>query len=527
MAAGGCPGTDPSDATTASQPLAANGTVEDSWMFRAAENPEMLAPFEHQDETGQAWLGVYHNDLNAAFGPLESRCEPSAGPLAARAAAGFPCVGLARIHLEQATTYQAAAEIDRIARRQFYAHRLDRPEEVLTSLHEAYFSGINLVLSGATAEGTALLATYAESEGALPLLAFLARRVVAGGSDPLVSRIWGDSTVEAPADSSLGDLPDAPETAAYRARLAVMEAVAKGDVDGALSRLEAVKVSTLDLQEQLEQRTDTGETVQVMLSHFDSAYLRSLSWLHALAAKRALGGAAELQLLDVEADVLLGRPTNLPAVAPTVADGLAFVVFSSWPTPTDRLEALRPGARPAVISRLGSADPGLIVSGPAKVSDLDTFVRLSNSLKDRLTTAIRTAGNSNMDIGMGLSERFLGRLLIDGARDIQLGTDTRLDAVEGKDMATAGVAARSLLEMAVDKNPAPPSQKLRQARISFRNDPTLLVDMARAELDTKRPYYANDYIRPLTEVYPELIPVREGLTALDSAWNPMRAGAVR
>jgi hypothetical protein len=169
----------------------------------------------------------------------------------------------------------------------------------------------------------------------------------------------------------------------------------------------------------------------------------------------------------------------------------------------------------------------LIATAQQKVADLDDFVRLSNSVKDRLTIAIRAAGNSNMDIGMGLSDRFLGRLMIDGARDIQMGTDTALDAVEGKDMATAGVAARSLLETALDKNPAPPSQMLKQARISFRNDPTLLVALARANLDTKRPYYANEYIRPLTIVYPELIPVRDALAALDSAWNPMRAGAVR
>jgi len=524
----GCPGdsTDPGD-SAGSQPLAASATVQDSWMFRAAETPAILEPFEKQDVSGQAWLGVYHNDLVEAYNQLDGLCTPSTADLASRAAAGYPCVGLARVHLEQATTFSIAAEIDRIARRQFYAHRAERPEEVLASVHEAYFSGVNLVQSGARAEGAALLTAYAEADEALPLLATLAKRILAGESDPLVARIWGDSSQEAPADATLGELPTSSETQAYVARLRVMEQVAKGNVAEALSALGTVPVTQLDLQEKLEQKTETGEVVHVVLSHFDSAYLRSLARLRALAAKEAIGGAEGLKLLDVEADLLLGRSPTLPARAPSVIDGLAFVVFSGWPTPSDRLEALRSGARPAVISRLGSADAGLIASASAKVADPDAFVRLSNSVKDRLTTAIRAAGNSNMDIGMGLSERFLGRLLADGAQDIQLGTDTRLDADEGKDMATAGVTARSLLEMAVDKNPAPPSTQLRKARISFRNDPPLLVSMARAELDTKRPYYANDYIRPLTEVYPEFIPVREGLAALDSAWNPMRAGAVR
>ncbi len=67
-------------------------------------------------------------------------------------------------------------------------------------------------------------------------------------------------------------------------------------------------------------------------------------------------------------------------------------------------------------------------------------------------------------------------------------------------MELGGASARSLLEGALDKNPAPPSQALRDARISFRNDPTLLMALAHANLDTKRPYYANGHVRPPTEV---------------------------
>lgn len=496
-------------------------------MFRAAQEPEILAPFEAQNAVGQAWLGLYHNDLKSAINPLQSGCSPSAKALAERAAEGFPCVGLARIHLEQANTYLAAAEVDRIARRQFYLHRKERPEEVLASTHEGYFSGINLVLSGATEEGNALLTAYASSDAADPLLAALANAVTAGGADALVQRIWGSAAPDAPADASLGSLPTSADTSGYSVRLEFMQAVARGDIDAALSRMGSVPTSKPDLEERLEQQTEGGETLNVVLGHFDTAYLRSLARLHALAAKRATGGAPDLALLDAEADLLLGRTPTLPDSAPAVKEGIAFVVFSSWPTPSDRLASLKNGARPPVIARLGTTEAGLISSPSDKVSDLDAFVRLSNSVKDKLTEAIRGAGMSNMDAGMGLSDRFVSRLMIDGAHDIQAGMDTRLDAAEGKDMVTAGVAARSLLEMAFDKNPAPPSQNLKQAQISFRNDPPLLVDLARANLDTKRPYYANDYIRPLTVVYPELIPVRDGLAALDSAWNPMRAGAVR
>ena len=504
----------------------ATASVEDSWMFRAVETPEILGPFEAQNAVGQAWLGLYHNDLKAALTPMEGACTPSPKPLADRAGDGYPCVGLARLHLEQAATYIGASEVDRIARRQFYLHRAERPEDVLASTHETYFSGLNLVLSGLPAEGNTLLTSYAASDNALPLLAALATRIAAA-DDPLVARIWGDAADDAPTSASLGDLPASADTSGYAIRLAIMESVARGEIDAALATLQSVPHANPDLQERLEQETDTGERVEVVLSHVDSAWLRSLGRLHALAAKRATGGAGDLALLDAEADLLLGRSVTLPETAPSLEDGIAFVVFSGWPTPSDRLEALRPNARPSVISRLGAAEPGLIGSGKSKVDDLDAFVRLSNSVKDRLTEAIRGAGGSNMDVGMGLSDRFLSRLMADGARDIQLDTDTRLDAKEGKDMATAGVAARSLLEMALDKNPAPPSRKLKQARISFRNDPPFLVDLALANLDTKRPYDANEYIRPLTEVYPELIPVRDGLAALDSAWNPMRAGAVR
>lgn len=496
-------------------------------MFRAAETPTILKPFETQDAVGKAWLSLYHNDLKQAYSDFDKACTPSAKSLADRAADGFACVGLARVSLELATTYQAAGEVDRIARRQFYMHRDDRPEDVLASVHEGYFSGLNLVLSGDAAGGNARLTAYAATTTADPLLAALATRIADGGADPLVARIWGGATEDAPGDSSLGDLPASAATEAYRKRLDLMVAVARGDLDAGMTQLRVLDPGRPDLEERLEQKSDTGETLQVTLGHFDSALFRAVSRLYALKAKAASGGAGDLALLDAEADLLLGRNAALPAAAPTVADGIAFVVFSSWPTPSDRLQSLDPKARPPVIARLGAVDSGLLVPANSKVSDLDGFIDLSNSLKARLTEAIRGTGSANMDTGMGLSDRFLGRLLIDGAHDIQAGMDTRLDGDDPKDMATAGVAARSLMELAFDKNPAPPSMQLKQARISFRNDPPALVDLARANLDTKRPYYANDYIRPLTEVYPELIPVRDGLAALDSAWNPMRAGAVR
>jgi hypothetical protein len=132
-----------------------------------------------------------------------------------------------------------------------------------------------------------------------------------------------------------------------------------------------------------------------------------------------------------------------------------------------------------------------------------------------------------MDTDMVLSERFRGQLLRERAAHYQASFDVRLDEAIGADIATAGVAARSLLELALDKNPAPPDSTLRAARISLRNDPTLLMALARAELDTRRPSEANDYVRPLTSVYPELVPLRDALTLLDTAWNPPRVGAVQ
>ncbi|MEE2829521.1 MAG: hypothetical protein VX498_10050, partial [Myxococcota bacterium] len=68
---------------------------------------------------------------------------------------------------------------------------------------------------------------------------------------------------------------------------------------------------------------------------------------------------------------------------------------------------------------------------------------------------------------------------------------------------------------------------LKAAWISSRNDPPSLLALARAELDTRRPYEANGYIRPLTGIFPELVPVRDALTILDTAWNPPRPGAVQ
>ncbi|MCO4768922.1 MAG: hypothetical protein KDA24_02755 [Deltaproteobacteria bacterium] len=504
--------------------------ISESWMFKVAERPELLAPMEKQGVVGNAWLDLYHNDLRTAVNAFGKACTPSAKSYADRAADGFPCVGLARTHLEKGTTLAQGAEIDRVARRQFYAHRRDRPEDVLASVHQDYFEGLNLLRSGDEAKGKELLGAYAGNAAADPLLAHLAKTISAGwGSDPLISRMWGSAKEYAPADATLGELPTSEATASYALRLVVMQAVARGDYDGATANLRPVKDNIADMLEKLEQSQESGEKLEVALFHFDSTYLRTLARWNGLAAHRATAGAGDLGMLVAEADILLGRAATIPTEAPSIEDGLAYVVFSGWLSPADRLADLSGTGQPASLIRLGKAFPGLSSSAAAKLSDLDAFVGLSNELKATLREKIRGTGpeGHNMDQGMGLSERFLGRLLLDGATDLQRAMDVRLDEKAGSDMETAGVSARSLLESAMDKNPTPPNQQLRNARISFRNDPTLLMELARANLDTKRPYYANDYIRPLTEVYSELIPVREGLAALDSAWNPARAGAVR
>jgi len=530
----GCPGDDgdssPGDGGSAASTDAGStsGGIQDSWMFRVVEAPERLAPMEKQGEIGNAWLSLYHNDLRGAARSFESACTPSAKPYADRAGDGFPCIGYARAQLELAHVFEENADIDRVARRQFYAHRRDRPEDVLASTHQDYFEGLTLLRSGDEATGRELLTAYVGSDGKDELLAFVAQKLLDGwGSDPLVERIWGTSGADAPADATLGSLPDTAETAAYKARLQFMEALAKGDVEGAEGLLRPIPLDKADLLETLEQG-EGAEKLTVSLFHFDSSFLRAYARYHALEAEGALGGAADLELLGAEARILLGRDANLPSSAPSVADGLAFVVFSGWLTPDDRRTDLA-GGRPASLVRLGKEHAGLSIPPKDKVSDLDAFIGLSNQLKGQLQEAIRGVGpeGGSMDTGMGLSERFLGRLLLDGALDVISGMDVRLDAKEGSDMETAGVGSRALLEAAMDKNPSPPSQLLKRARISFRNDPPLLTALARANLDTKRPYYANDYVRPLTEAYPELIPVREGLAALDSAWNPARAGAVR
>jgi len=499
-------------------------------MYAVAADPGLLAPMEKEGAVGNAWLDLYHNDLGNAIGAFGSACTPSTKSYADRTADGFACVGQARALLEKAQTLAGAAEIDRVARRQFYAHRRDRPEEVLASTHQDYFEGVNLLRSGAVDAGSALLTAYAGSASADPMLAALATKIAQGhSSDPLVSRIWGTESAFAPADATLGELPVSTLTAAYATRLAMMVAVAKGDVPASTRLLLAVQPNDADVLEKLEQAQGSGDPLEVSLFHFDSTFLRSLARWNALAAKDALADAPDLGMLTAEADLLLGQAANIPASAPSIVDGLAFVVFSGWLSPADRLQDLQGTGRPASLVRLGEAESGLLIAPRDKLSDLDAYVRLSNALKGQLTEAIRGTGpeGGNMDAGMGLSERFLGRLLLDGATDLQRSLDVRLDKAPGADMESGGVPARSLLEGALDKNPTPPSQSLRNARISFRNDPTLLMELARANLDTKRPYYANDYIRPLTQVYPELIPVREGLAALDSAWNPARAGAVR
>jgi hypothetical protein len=268
-------------------------------------------------------------------------------------------------------------------------------------------------------------------------------------------------------------------------------------------------------------------TSDVDLAHGEPVLQSTLSRLHALQALEAVGEAADLGLLKAHAEALLGRTPSVPSEVPNLADGLALVVFSTSMTPEDLRAGVVDGA-----PRLGSlagAFPELGVAPTKDLGDLDTFVSLSNNLRATIMDLMTNTGEgaASMVADMGLGDRFMSQLLQERARQYQNAFAVRMDAGVAEDVASAGVAVRSLLEHALDKNPSPPSQQLKRARISFRNDPPALVELARANLDTRRPYDANEYIRPLTEVYPELIPVREALAALDSAWNPAREGAVR
>jgi len=502
-----------------------DGVLKDSWVFHVVEDPARLAPFE-AGATGDAWLSLFHNDLRPALRMLSSTCTPSDGPLAAREAAGYPCVALARTHLEIAAMYAGAAEIERVARRQFYAYRDKNEGEVLSSIHQPYFEGVVLLQSGEVEAGTKLLAAYAAAEGADPLLGALAAKIGEGlaSGDPLVGRLWGTGAADAPADATLGDLPESAAAATYAARLAIAVAVAKGDVDTAMSGLRASTANAPDLREKLAQREGSVSS-DVDLAHGDPLLQRSLSRLHALEAVRAIGGAADLGLLQAQADALLGRPAGAAPAVPSLADGLPLVIFSTAMTPGD----LVPGATAPGLARLQSGFPELAAPPTTDLADLDTYVNVSNNLRATIMDLMKgtSEGAASLVADMGLGDRFMSRLMQERAAQYQATFAVRMDADVGADVATAGVAARSLLENALDKNPSPPSQQLKRARISFRNDPPSLVELARANLDTRRPYDANEYIRPLTEVYPELIPVREALASLDSAWNPARKGSVR
>lgn len=503
--------------------VAGEDLLKDSWMYQVAQDPGRLAPFE--GSTGAAWLDFYNNDLRRAVTAFAPACTPSAAPLADRAAAGYPCVGLARTHLELAEMFASAAQVDRVTTRQFHIHRDTHLDDVLPSAHVGFFAGVTLLHSGARGEGLALLSAYADRSGADPMLAALARVVGDGliDGDPLIGRLWGGSAEDATGHPGLRDLPSSDDTANYRARLEFAVAVATGDLDLAESLQRPIQAHEADLEEELEQRGGEATAIDPVIQHHDPGFLVQLSRYHAGRALQAVGEAADLAALRAQALRLLGRSATLPETVPTVAEGLALVIFSTVPNPADLVAAERAWpAAVATVRRLAEVSPVMGVAPAADLSDLDAFSDGSNSLTIALGELLRASSEAgaNVDADMGLSERFRGHLLRERALQFQTSYDVHLEVEPGADMVGPGVAARSLLELALDKNPAPRNPELRQARISYINDPPLLVALARAELDTKRPGEANDYIRPLTGVYPELVPLRDALTLLDTAWNP-------
>jgi hypothetical protein len=496
-------------------------------MFLVASDPTVLGPIEG-DAAWDPWFALFHNDLRKAQELFGRACQPSTTSLLERAADGYLCVGLARTHLKLATFYADAAELDRVVLRQFHLHRSAKADEVLASLHSDFFAGLVLHRSGDSVAAAQLLKSYTGRTGADPLLSEVARLILAG-DDPAVARIWGDGVSEVAASSSLAELPASPAAGNYAARIAFMNAVAQGDVSMAEGLLRPIRSSMADLVETLEGGNEAA-AIKPTIKHHDPAALVALSRFHALAAQVAIGGAPDLAILTAQAERLLGRSPNLPESAPGLREGLPLVLFSSVPSPSDLLAQERSyPTGVATLSRVASIESALGTAPTRNIGDLDPFVSASNKLTIRLGELIEASGpkGEEMDMDMELSERFRGQLLSERAAHYQASFDVRLDEKTGSDIATAGVAARSLLELALDKNPTPPNSALRAARISLRNDPTLLMALARAELDTRRPSEANDYVRPLSSVYPELVPLRDALTLLDTAWNPPRVGAVQ
>jgi hypothetical protein len=537
-----CPGRGKDDGGGAAGPVAVGlsgtqaNTLRDSWMFAVAQDPGRMQPFEQA--TGDAWLAFYHNDLLGALAGFGPACTPSDAPLPAQASSGYACVGLARTLLELAELHRTAAEVHREALRQFHMHRDSHAEEVLASVHADYFAGVAALHSGRRDDGVARLQRYAAVAGADPALKAMAENITAGlaSGDPLVARVWGGASAEAPAGADLpvtklAALPADGPASAYIKRLGFVLAVARGEVEAAAAMQREIPTDAADFDESLEQKEGSLESaVAPSIRHHDSAWLYSLSRFHALQALAAVGSSPDLSVLRASAERLLGRASGAPLSAPGLPDGLALVIFSACPTPADLLEAERSfPARTATLARLAKEFPPLGTAPTRALGDLDPFLDVSNTIRLGLGELLKSAGpqGGNMDVDMGLAERFRGQLLRERAWQFQAAFDVRLDGEAGADVASAGVAAQSLFELALDKNPAPPNERLKAARISFRNDPAALADLARAQLDTRHPYDSNEYIRPLTEVYPELIPVREGLAALDSAWNPARKGSVR
>ena len=527
----GCPGEGleggdaPADEVNAVPP-GDTSALADSWMFAVAQDPSRLEPFE-SGSGGEAWLSFFHNDLRKATIDFDRSCTPSGAPLKSRAAQGYACIGRARTHLELGRFYATTAQLDRVAQRQFFTHRNKNPKDVLASVHQPYFEAIALLHSGDRAAGVAMLTSYAAAPGGEPFLVALANRIVAGlGTDPLIDRVWGGSGALAPG-GSFADLPATPATGAYAKRLDFIAAVAAGDAPRAGTMFRSLQHGKADLREELR---GSESLLAPTIHHHDSAFLQAMSRYHALNALNALGDAGDLGALRSAANRLLGLPPGDLGAAPSLTDGLALVLFSSVPTPADLWSEQRGWPdRTATLTRLSKTVPEFARKPSRDLADLDPFISGSNVVKLGLGELLADAGpaGANMNSDMGLAERFQARVVLERAWQYQRGFDVRLEADDGADLASAGVAARALFELVLDKTPSPPNSRLKAARVSFRNDPPFLVDLAWAHLDTRHPYDANEYVRPLTEIYPELIATREALASLDSAWNPARKGSVR
>lgn len=444
----------------------ARALLEGSWAADLEADPSGVQAVL-EGPSGDAWIALFHRDLDGAARGFAQHLEAEPGAASSR-------LGLARVHLARASAYAAASDLHLAAAQALVAYRSEHRGRVRLGPYERALARV--------------ISPEAAPEPA---------------GDPVVP---GDAAVLAALDALIAGEPStlpAPwsEVRSYAA------AVGAGDLPEARRLLSALDLRRPDLVDPLGVDDETGLTFSA--EFYDPVRLGALAAHQALEARSLAGAVPGLESILTVASPLHGTlPADAPAAVPWPADAPAevpgaLVHFAApWITPRDAPG----GVDGSLLGLLAAQAPGTFSADPDAAA-IDRELRAVADLEAQLASLLGPGLSTELNVPRNYIDRILRR---------------RMEQLGDSHPALAVRLGRRSLDVNAGANGGPASSS--RTRVSWRNDRAFLIRFAHQLWRAGHPADALDLLHPLAQEDPALQPVVHYLGQLDAANSVGTAG---